>query len=252
AGSGSQPAFDGTQSFYSSGWLASGSPFAVKLSASIKPGAYKYMCLVHREGMTGTIIVVDHSQSVPSPDQQAATGQADLVSQTATFQPAVGPLAKGTNPELKFLPSGPKIALAGSGLQEANGGIDQFGPAEITATVGSTISWIVLGPHTISFNAPTDAQGIHTPGSSQLNHKAIDPVGGPGQTAYSNYSGNGPPPAPLVIKGGSFDGNGFRSSGVIFSFPPAVLEYQLTFTAKGTFPYKCLVHDGMKGTVTIQ
>ena len=77
-------------------------------------------------------------------------------------------------------------------------------------------------------------------------------MGGPGQTAYSNYSGNGPPPAPLVIKGGSFDGNGFRSSGVIFSFPPAVLEYQLTFTAKGTFPYQCLVHDGMKGTVTIQ
>ena len=252
AGSTPSGTFNGTESFYGSGWLASGTPFAVKLSASIKPGSYKYMCLIHREGMTGTIVVTDPSQSVPSPTQQAATGQAELVSATASFQPAVGPLAKGTNPELKFLPSGPKIALAGSGLMEANGGIDQFGPAQITATVGSTISWIVLGPHTISFNAPTDAQGIHMPGTSQINHKAIDPVGGPGQTAYSNYSGQGPPPAPLVIKGGSFDGNGFRSSGVIFSFPPALLEYQLTFTAKGTFPYQCLVHDGMKGVVTIQ
>jgi plastocyanin len=218
------------------------------------------MCLVHREGMTGKIVVVDASQSVPTPDAQAAVGQADLAKSIAGLQPALGPLGQGKNPELgPFLASGPKIVLAGDGSQAVQEGqINQFGPTTVTASVGSTLTWIVIGDHTVAFNAPTDAQGIRTPGTSQLNHKAIDPVGGPGQTTYPNPppgppSSSAPPPPPTVVKGGSFDGNGFRSSGVIFSFPPVFLtEYQLTFTKKGTFPYKCLVHDGMKATVTIQ
>lgn len=252
AGSTPSGTFNGTEAFYSSGWLAAGTPFSVKLASNLAPGTYKYMCLIHRGAMTGQIVVVDKSQSVPSPAQQAATGQQDLVSQTAVLQPAATALATGKNPELTKLPSGPKIVLAGSGIQESPNAIDQFGPSNVTATAGSTISWIVLGPHTVSFNAPTDAQGIHTPGSNQINEKAVTAVGGPGQTSYPNVPPNGPPPAPTVINGGSFDGNGFHSSGIIFSFPPALLEYQLKFTTKGTFSYQCLVHNGMKGTVTIQ
>jgi plastocyanin len=245
--------FNGTESMYNSGWLAAGAPFSVKLSASIKPGSYRFMCLLHREEMTGTIVVVDKSQPAPSHDQQAATGQAELVTATASLQPAIAPLSKGKNPDLNFLPSGPKIVLAGSGVDASPHEVDAFGPVEVTATVGSTISWIVIGPHTISFNAPTDAQGVHQPGTNQINEKAITPVGGAGQTSFPNPpSGNGPPPGPAYINGGSFDGNGFHSSGVIISFPPALNGYKVTFTAKGTFPYKCLIHDGMKGVVTIQ
>jgi len=252
AGSTPSGTFNGTESFYGSGWLASGTPFSVKLASNIQPGTYKYMCLIHRGAMTGQIVVVDKSQTVPSPDQQAAQGQQDLVSQTAVLQPAAAALATGKNPELKTLPSGPKVVLAGSGIQESPNAIDQFGPGNVTATVGSTISWIILGPHTVSFNAPTDAQGIHTPGSNQINMKAVAPVGGPGQTSFPNAPPNGPPAVAQTIKGGSYDGNGFHSSGVIFSFPPTLTEYQLTFTAKGTFSYQCLVHNGMKGVVTIQ
>lgn len=254
AGSTPSGTFNGTESFYGSGWLAPNAPFSVKLSSSIKPGSYHFMCLVHREDMSGTIIVVDKSQSVPTVDQDAAAGRAELVSATAELQPAVGPLAQGKVPDASFLPSGPKIVLAGSGTEASNHQIDQFGPSNVTASVGSTISWIVFGDHTIAFNAPTDAQGAHTPGSNQLNHKAIDPVGGPGQTSYPPFpqSQNGPPPAPKPLNGGTFDGNGFRNSGFLLSFPPILTEYQLTFTTKGTFPYKCLIHDGMKGVVTIQ
>ncbi len=54
-----QPAFDGTASFYNSGWLAPDAPFTMTLSPNLKPGTYHYFCLLHREGMMGTLTVVD-------------------------------------------------------------------------------------------------------------------------------------------------------------------------------------------------
>ena len=54
-----QPDFDGTQTFYNSGFLENEQVFTVELSDDIAPGTYTYYCLLHREGMTGTIEVVE-------------------------------------------------------------------------------------------------------------------------------------------------------------------------------------------------
>src|SRR5262249_50823411 len=51
------PAFDGTQSFYNSGWLDSSQKWTVHISSSTAPGSYYFMCLLHRESMTGKIVV---------------------------------------------------------------------------------------------------------------------------------------------------------------------------------------------------
>jgi len=74
-----QPAFDGTYSFYNSGVLAAdGDSFTLELSDAIKPGTYSFMCLVHRGGMSGDLTVVDAATKVPTPSDVAAAGKADL------------------------------------------------------------------------------------------------------------------------------------------------------------------------------
>ncbi|HMC08983.1 MAG TPA: hypothetical protein VKL22_06670, partial [Actinomycetota bacterium] len=154
-----QPSFQGTEAYYNSGWLTPAAAFPVKLASNIKPGAYRYLCLLHREGMSGEIVVAPAGQPIPSASEQAAAGQAQLAKAIAALQPAMEPLASGKNPELTFIPSGPNAVLAGSGLQESNDAIDAFGPSTVTTTVNGTVTWYLIGPHTISFNAPPDVTG---------------------------------------------------------------------------------------------
>jgi plastocyanin len=54
-----------------------------------------------------------------------------------------------------------------------------------------------------------------------------------------------------VTDGGSFDGTGFRSTGLVLSFPPSLLGYKMTFTKAGTYGYVCLIHPGMTGSVVV-
>ena len=52
-----------------------------------------------------------------------------------------------------------------------------------------------------------------------------------------------PPPddgQPVVIDGGRWDGVGFRSTGLVGSFPPVVVTVRQTFTKAGAYPYRCL------------
>src|SRR5207302_3808360 len=92
---GTQPSFDGTQAYYNSGWLDKNAKFTVQISKSTAPGTYYFMCLLHREGMTGKIDVVSSGTSVPSPSAQAATGQKELAAVEAKLAPAVAAERKG-------------------------------------------------------------------------------------------------------------------------------------------------------------
>ena len=49
----SQPAFNGGQTYYNSGFLPEGDTFKVKLSSDIKPGTYSYYCNLHGPEMSG-------------------------------------------------------------------------------------------------------------------------------------------------------------------------------------------------------
>jgi plastocyanin len=254
AGSDRQPDFDGTQKFYNSGWLTADQPFVVKLASNIKPGVYQYMCLLHRESMSGKITVVPASTPVPSPAEQAQTGAQDLQKVVASLQPAVTALAQGKQPELsQFIPAGD--VLAGSGLQSVQSAqIDGFGPKSVSIPVGGSVTWLVIGDHTISFNAPTSAQGVKTPGAPHINVQAAAPAGGPGFNPAAQNGGGPPssgPPKPTITNGGKWDGTGFRSSGLALSFPPNLEGFKLTFTRAGTYTYKCLIHFNMEGTVKV-
>lgn len=234
-----QPAFSGTEVFYNSGWLPEeGFVFRVKLASDIAPGAYGFMCLLHREGMSGTITVVASSQTADTPAAVTKRGQEQLDTLFNAVKAAAdkGPEAFGAK------------AIAGTGTEElgekALGTV--FLPKEISIPTGGTVTWTVVGPHTISLNAPQDAVGVlvkQADGTVTLNPKAGAPSGGPGA----------PPPSdkPVAVDGGAWNGQGFRSTGIVLSFPPAFVTFKLKFTTAGTYKVVCLIHPDMEGTVKV-
>ena len=240
-----QPAFDGTQTYYSSGFLPDQAVFSVKLADNVAPGTYNYYCLLHREGMSGTITVVAKATKVATPAEATKKGTDDLAALAAKLKPEFDKLAS-----LK-----PDTASAGAFAEAVRDAeVNEFGPKEISIPVGGSATWTIHGGHTISFNAPTDASPLLSKGADggyHLNQKGGTPAGGPGQTPPDP---NAPPPdpnaPPTVIDAGSWDGQGFHSSGFIDAFQ-APAAYKLTFTTAGTYKYVCLIHPDMEGTVKV-
>src|SRR5207248_1477458 len=64
-----QPAFDGTQAYYSSGFLKKGTTFDVKLAPNIAAGTYRYYCNVHGPEMSGSFTVVGKDAKTPTKTQ---------------------------------------------------------------------------------------------------------------------------------------------------------------------------------------
>jgi len=247
--------FTGTETYYNSGWLAPNDSFSMKLSSTLKPGDYTYMCLLHREGMVGKLTVVAKGTDVPSASEQTATGKSENAATAAKLKPAADALATGTVPGLDVVPKGPNNAVAGSGaLDVQDAFVSEFGPKDVSIATGGSVTWTVVGGHTISFNAPEDAKQVRVNGT-HLNEKAVAPAGEPGQAPPDPNAPppdpNAPPKPPTITDGGAFDGTGFRSTGIIFSDPSALAGYKLTFTKAGTYAYKCLIHDNMEGTVKV-
>lgn len=238
-----QPAFDGTQSFYNSGWLGAETGFSVTLADDISPGTYNFICLLHAPDMAGTITVVDDGAEVLAPE--AVSEQAVARIDEAAGQISVAIEAAAGNP--------PDQALAGVLTESVMNGLGiVFVPEDVTVQAGEAVTWTVLGPHTVSFNASEEAIGprvVAPDGTIHVNAPALMPAGGPGQEPPT-----GPPDPdapPVLIDAGEWDGTGFLSSGVILSFPPALAQYRVTFTEPGTYPYNCLIHPDMRGTVTV-
>jgi plastocyanin len=229
-----QPAFDGTQSFYNSGWLAPDAPFTVTLSPDLKPGTYHYFCLLHRAGMVGTLTVVDPSTDVKSPGDATAEGETQIADDVAKLAPAVQ--AANAAPTAQ-------AGVFSQDVQEAFS--STFTPDPISIPVGGSVTWLNMGPHTVSFNAPQSATSFRVEaadGTVHLNAAAGAPSGGPGA----------PPPPPTLVDAGTWDGTGFLSSGIMVSFPPPPLyQYKVTFSKAGTYKYVCLVHTDMQGTVKV-
>jgi plastocyanin len=249
AGSSSKPDFTGTQTYFNSGWLSAedGDSFTVHLSDTIKPGTYRYMCLLHREHMTGSIEVVPEGTAVPSAEEQTATGQAELKAEEAKLSSAVDDLRHGKHAGMK-MPSEHAVVAGSSTKDSEYGSIDEFGPNVISVPVGGTVTWTFDGVHTVSFNttkANDDPRTEAPDGTIHLNGDALAPAPPP----------SGPPPAegapPVAITTSTFDGSGLHSSGIVFGDPGTPTSYAVTFTKAGKYHYICTIHDGMEGDVIV-
>lgn len=240
-----QPDFDGTQAFYNSGMLAKdGDQFEMKLSSGIKPGTYAFMCLIHRGVMTAKLTVAASGDNIPSPAEVTAAGQKQFDDLVTKVKPAADAAQKAT----------PDKATMGTGDPTTpNVVVADFGPKSISIPVGGTVTWNVFAFHSLAFNATDADVGVvnkQADGSWAFAPKAGPPAGFNVPPAAFTF----PPPAtskPLMVDLGSYDGAGFKNTGIVGSVPPQFISFKLKFTKAGTIPFRCLVHPDMKGEIKV-
>ncbi|MDP9321185.1 MAG: hypothetical protein M3P16_08840 [Chloroflexota bacterium] len=233
-----QPDLTGGQTLFNSGYLAGGDIFAVRLAASMRPGAYGFICLLHGPDMSGRIVLEENSRSVASPSEVVARGTADLDLVVRQLEPLVAGAARDR-------PNGTIVSgVSAPGIAHTQATV--FRPVELTARRGEPVSWSITGFHTISFNAPQDAVGLVVRASDRswaLNPRLLAAE----QSADPTAGGRG---GPRIIESGVWNGRGFRSSGLIDADPGPRI-YRVTFSEPGTYSYKCLLHPDMEGTVKV-
>lgn len=237
-----QPELNGQQSWHNSGYIEGNSNYDVTLADDIEPGTYSFVCVVHRAPMSGKLTVVGEDASRPDAAAVTEARDEELAAAVEAFQPALDQISSAS----------PDQALAGVVSEDypnASGLI--FAPKEISIPTGGTVSWNVLSFHTITINPPADAFGIFVKqpdGTIELN----ETFGTPAKTrAAPVLFPPTPDLQPVTFDAGSYDGTGFFNSGLVSSFPPAILTYKLTFTEAGTYELRCLLHPDMRGSVTV-
>jgi plastocyanin len=263
-----QTPFKGTETYYNSGFIpyegSGGNEFRVPLSEDIDEGTYYYYCNYHGALMSGAITVVGEGERIPSQDelnrqareeiefaaqplrdelQKAQDGELEVPEDQAAFLRESGHLRPGTN----FFRGNLSGLYAESSFV---GGINEFIPKEIEAEAGEKVTWINLGQHTISFDVPRyfPIISVEDDGTVVYNPRISPAAGGAPQPPEPNFEDE--TPEPMVIDAGTWDGEGFFSSGLIAADP--YVEYSITFSRPGTYKYACLIHPPMTGTITVR
>jgi plastocyanin len=241
-----QPAFGGTQAYYSSGFLQPKQTWQVHVADNIKPGTYRYYCNLHGADMSGTIVVVPRSQPIPSQSTVDAQGRAELQAQVRKTQPAYLAAKAGHYP----LPGN----LAGVASQQAQQvEVNEFLPATIRAKVGQPVNWTFVGIHTATVGGPEDVPPllkVAPDGGVHLRQDLLAPAGGPGAPGPSGQPPTGKP-KPITVNGGTYAGTGRHSSGLVLSFPPQFVRYGVRITKPGTYTFDCVIHPHMEAKVVV-
>lgn len=229
--------FTGTETFFNSGFLPDGATFEMQLADDIEPGSYIGFCILHFTEMTSEIEVVADDVEIPDAAAVAEQGQEELDAIAGALAEAVAGVeaTPGTvQASVGSEATAPTAALAAV-----------FAPVDAAIAAGESVTWNLAGPHTISFNAPESARVLMVQDDEGLWHLSEEAVAPAGYEPPPPPEGEpeGPPP---TVDGGTFDGTGFLSSGILFDQP-----FMLTFSAAGSYEYVCLIHPEMEGTVTV-
>jgi plastocyanin len=248
-----QPAFNGRQSYYNSGFIPyqglDGNVFRVKISSDATPGTYNYYCGVHGVVMRGQLQVKGKDATVPPQDEVNRQAQAEVQKAAQPALTALHEAQAGKSP----IHGGYFAGYGSPKVQDVE--INQFIPKTIQASVGQKVTWIFVGgAHTVSFDVPSYIPIYTTDKSGKVaqNPQTVDPIASPGAPPQDPNS-NGPPPGtpPTIVDAGNYDGSHFISSG-LFGGNAGSTGYSLTFTKSGNYRYACLVHPDMVGTVNVR
>ena len=245
-----QPAFDGAQAFYSSGFIPpdgpSGNTYRVPLADDIDPGTYRFYCVIHFPDMQGSLVVKPSGEEIPAASEvnDDARDAIDVLAgplREAFVQARAGH-ARDPNGEEIDLP----IAGYHSG-EEYTVAVDEFVPKVLRAKVDEPVTWTITGAHTVSFDVPSYVPIYRTKedGTIERNPVVDRAAGGSEQ----------PPPVdfekgPVEIDGGTWDGSGFISSGLLGGEPFA--RYTLRVSKPGRYKYACLIHPPMVATLVVE
>jgi plastocyanin len=268
-----QPAFDGTQSYYNSGFIPyegpGGNEFTVELADDIEPGVYSYYCNLHGPGQTGTITVVDEDEPIPSAADVARQAREEIEAAARPLVDVFERARSGQITELFGQPLEPPLAGIVPEEPPVHAIVSEFIPETVRANVGEKVTWTFVGPHTVSFRVPSyfSQMTVEDDGTVIFNPQTLLPVNGPGYPPppdqpppsagqgdeASQAEGEPPadadlePPEPVAVDAGEWDGEEFISSGLFFDG-----TYSITFAEQGTYPYACLIHPRMVGTVVVE
>ena len=257
--------FDGRQALYNSGFIpyegAQGNTFELPIAEDAEPGTYKYFCNYHWIFMAGEVEVVEKGADIPSQaevSRQAreeidADAELALEKVNVAESKKVGDAIRETvETEEGEEVSEVKLPLAGKNIDDETPVIiNEFFPRKFTAKVGQKVTWKVDGAtHTVSFNVPKyfPIFTVADDGKITWDPKSFDPVGfevPPPEEDRTEFGEE----EPRVIDAGEWDGTGgFHSSGAI---DPGT-EFSVTFTKAGTYPYACVLHPQMVGSLTVR
>jgi plastocyanin len=249
-----QPAFNGKQSFYNSGYIHyegdQSNTFKMTLAEDIEPGNYQYYCNLHSPfAMAGAIEVKPKAAKTPSQSEidRQARSEIDKAAKplVAAFNEAKA--GKATIEDEPF-----KGNLAGYYTPKSEHAfISEFIPNPIKAKVGEKVTWFISG-HTVSFDVPRyfPIATVAKDGKVDFNPRAVKAINSPvaePPEGGGGPPGEGPPPPPAEVDAGKWDGTGFISSGV----PNDDINWSLTFTKAGKYKYACLIHPRMIGEVEV-
>lgn len=253
-----QPEFTGRDAYFSSGFIPyggnNGNRFEVKLADDIDPGSYNYYCNLHGVAQSGTVKVVPEGEPAKSRQSEA---RAEIVNNYA--EPLSQALKAAKSSGITIGDATLSTPLAGAattavrpwgGLSHRNhfdhrhGSANEFIPNTVRTKVGDTVTWTFVGRHTVSFNVPSYLPVFATDkdGTVRLDPRVYQPVGWA-------VPDDRPTGAPKVVDVGSWDGRGFRSSGLDWSTGD---QFRVSFSKPGTYLLACLIHPPMVGKVIVE
>ena len=249
-----KPEFDGTQTFYNSGIIpyegANGNTFEVPLSDDIAPGNYTFYCAVHGPGQATKVKVLQEGADVPSQEDvnRAAREEIDEISGPLEeiYQRAVdeGELEVAGEDGEPTTVEGPFAGVFSPEQDHAS--INEFVPKNLTVDRNEPISWKFFGAeHTVSFGVPRYFPIVQflEDGEVRLNPQLAGAAGGAKEAPEQEGRGV------FEVDGGTYDGTGFWSSGLIGAEP--YLEYTMRISRPGTYDFACLIHPPMVGQIEV-
>lgn len=241
-------AFTGTEVLFNSGVIPyegpSGNAFDLQLSGDIAPGSYPFVCLVHGSFHSGVLEVVDEDEEVPSNRELGVLTRQEIEDGLEPLEDAFQTVVT----EGRYERLGQEFTgnFAGLVQSDMDGVVNEFIPSEYDVAVGEEVTWKFFGPHSVSFDVPEYFPILEwrDDGTVTFNEELELPAGGAPVPEPPED-----PSEPLVIDGGTYDGEGFWSTGVLHS--DAWVEYTLRFSEPGTYPFACLIHPPMVGVVRV-
>ena len=258
-----QPAFNGRQALYNSGFIPysgeRGNSFEVPIAEDAEPGTYQYFCNYHFLFMAGSVEVVEKGESIPSQSEVSRQARkeidADAERALQRVREAEGLRVGDTIRERVEGPEGEtvnEVTLPLSGRatdDETPVIINEFFPRKFTAKANEKITWTFDGAiHTVSFNVPKyfPIFTVSDDGRVEWDPKAYEPVGW--DLDFEPRAFGFEEPEPLTLDAGKWDGKGgFHSSGALLPGD----TFSVTFTKPGTYPFACVLHPQMVGTLVV-
>lgn len=251
-----KPAFDEKVSFYNSGIIRyegpQGNTFRVPLSKNIKPGKYTFYCAVHGPLQSTEVDVRPAGADIPNQDQVSRESGREINAIKRHLDEVYRDAADG---RVTIKRGGESSRIRGpfAGLfnpQEDHAAINAFVPRTLRVRVGEPIKWKIMGSdHTITFRVPRYFPPVEflKDGTVRLNPKLEPPAGGAPKPPKDETA--------TKVDGGTYDGRGFWSTGLLGPCPECgggdYLEYTLRISRPGTYQYACLLHPPMVGTVVV-